>query len=138
MSGLLVGELLLLLAALRGATYLLGGLLSRWHIPVILGAPLLSMAAHHTPLGTELLSRPLYPVSSCISNIGVPLLFIGLQVDFGEMRRQRRDIVWLTVFNTALPFLLGAAFLLSPGYGWLPNRHGIALREQAAHREPAP
>lgn len=77
-------------------------------------------------------------MSSCISNIGVPPLFIGLQVDFGEMRRQRRDIVWLTVFNTALPFLLGAAFLLSPGYGWLPNRHGIALREQAAHREPAP
>ena len=121
MSELLVGELLLALAALLGATYLLGGLLSRWRIPVILGALLVSMAAHHTPLGRELLTPPLYPVFSFIGDIGVLLLlfFIGLQVDLGEMRRQGRDIVWLTVLNTALPFVLGAAFMLGLGYGWM-------------------
>lgn len=121
MSELLVGELLLSLAALMAASYLLGGLLSRWRIPVILSTLLVAMLTHYTPLSQELRSDDLYPVFSFIADLGVLLLlfFIGLQVDLKEMRSQSRDIVWLTVLNTAVPFLLGALVILVLGYGWM-------------------
>lgn len=121
MSELLVGELLLALAALLGITYLLGGLLTRARIPVILGALLVPMALHYTPLGDLLLSGEIYPVFSFVADLGVLFLlfFIGLQIDLKEMRSQSGDIVWLTVLNTTVPFLLGALVMLIMGYGWL-------------------
>lgn len=121
MSETLVGELLLSLAVLMGASYLLGGLLARWRIPVILSALLVAMLAHYTPLGPHLRSDALYPAFSFIADLGVLLLlfFIGLQVDLREMRSQSRDIVWLTALNTMVPFLLGALLMLILGYGWM-------------------
>jgi Ca2+-transporting ATPase len=35
------------------------------------------------------------------------------------MRSQSRDIVWATVLNTVVPFLLGTLLMLAMGYGWL-------------------
>ncbi len=121
MSEILIGEILLDIALLLGLTFLLGGLLERIHVPVILGALLVAMAAHYTPLGSHLLSGELYQVFSFMADFGVMLLlfFIGLQIDMKEMRSQGGDIVWLTVLNTSFPFILGMLVMLLLGYGWL-------------------
>jgi Ca2+-transporting ATPase len=121
MSEILIGEILLDIALLLGLTFLLGGLLERVHVPVILGALLVAMTIHYTPLGTRLLSGELYPVFSFMADFGVMLLlfFIGLQIDMKEMRSQSVDIVWLTILNTSLPFVLGMLVMLLLGYGWV-------------------
>ena len=121
MSELLIGRLLLALTLLLGASYLLASLLVRLRIPGILGALLVAMVAHYTPLNHLLLGPELYPAFSFLANLGVLFLlfFIGLQIDIREMRSLSRDIVWLTVLNTSLPFLLGMAVMLMMGYGWL-------------------
>lgn len=49
MSEIETGELLLLLAALFGLTFVVGGLLEKLRIPGILGALFVAMAAHYTP-----------------------------------------------------------------------------------------
>jgi len=49
-----IGELLLALTLLFAATYLLGALLTRIRVPLILGAILVAMSAHYTPLGARL------------------------------------------------------------------------------------
>ncbi len=121
MTEMQVGELLLYLGLLLGLTYLLGGLLARLRVPVILGALLVPMAVHYTSVGERLLSPALNPEFSFVADLGVLFLlfFIGLQIDMREMRSQSHDIVWLTVLNTAFPFLLGMAVMLLLGYGWL-------------------
>jgi Kef-type K+ transport systems, membrane components len=115
------GELLLLLAVLFGLTFVLGGLLEKWRIPGILAALFVAMVAHYTPLGSELGQAPLREAFSFLAELGVLFLlfFIGLQIDLAEMRALSRDIVRATVFNTALPFLLGMGVMLLLGYGWL-------------------
>lgn len=115
------GELLLLLAVLFGLTFALGGLLERIRIPGILGALFVAMAAHYTPLGSELTRAPLYDAFTFLAELGVLFLlfFIGMQIDLGEMRTLSRDIVWATVLNTSLPFILGMMVMLLLGYGWV-------------------
>lgn len=121
MSEIQAGELLLVLGLLLALTFVLGGLLERYRIPVILGALLIPMAVHYTPLGIQISSPQLYPQFSFIADLGVLFLlfFIGLQIELGEMRSQSRDIVWLTVLNTSFPFLFGMLVMLFLGYGWL-------------------
>jgi len=116
-----VGEILLNLAFLFGLAYLAAILLSRLRIPGILGALFVAMAVHYTPLGESLLSAPLYESFSFLAELGVLFLlfYIGLQIDLKEMRRMSGDIVWCTVLNTAVPFILGVAVMLGLGYGWL-------------------
>lgn len=115
------GELLLLLAALFGLTFAVGGMLEKFRIPGILGALFIAMAAHYSPLGTDLLQPPFYDAFSLLAQIGVLFLlfFIGLQIDLGEMRSLSRDIVWATVLNTLVPFALGLVVMLTLGYGWI-------------------
>ena len=60
----LPGYVDLLLALLLGLTYLLGGLLERLRIPVILGALLVAMGAHYTPLGNLMTGPEIGPVFS--------------------------------------------------------------------------
>lgn len=64
---------------------------------------------------------PLYSAFSFLAQLGVLFLlfFIGLQIDLKEMRALSRDIVWATVLNTAVPFLLGIVVMLALGYGWV-------------------
>ncbi len=121
MSEVLVGKLLLALTLLLGASYLLAAVLTRLRIPGILGALVVAMAAHYSPLNGLLLGPDLYPVFGFLANLGVLFLlfFIGLQIDMGEMRKLSRDIVWLTVLNTSFPFLLGMLVMLAMGYGWM-------------------
>ncbi len=121
MSELLIGEFLLLIAFLLAATFLFGRVLIRVHIPVMLGGLLIAMTLHYSPLGEQLLGAELYPVFSFLADLGMMLLlfFIGLQIDLKAMRSQRKDIVWLTLMNTSVPFLLGGLVMLSLGYGWL-------------------
>ena len=121
MSEAQIGELLLDLTVLFGLTYLLSALLTRIRVPTILGAILVAMLAHYTPLGARLQSAELYPVFSFLADLGVLLLlfFIGLQIDMKEMRKQSGAIVWLTVLNTTLPFLFGVTVMLALGYGWV-------------------
>ena len=121
MSEILVGKLLLALTLLLGASYLLAAVLSRYRIPGILGALVVAMAAHGSPLDALLLGPDLYPVFGFLANLGVLFLlfFIGLQIDMGEMRKLSRDIVWLTVLNTSFPFVLGLLVMLAMGYGWM-------------------
>ncbi len=121
MSEIETGELLLLLATLFGLTFAVAGLLEKLRIPGILGALLVAMAAHYTPLGTTLTQAPLYSAFSFLAQLGVLFLlfFIGLQIDLREMRSLSRDIVWATVLNTAVPFLLGLVVMLALGYGWV-------------------
>ncbi|HEB60071.1 MAG TPA: cation:proton antiporter [Gammaproteobacteria bacterium] len=121
MSETETGELLLLLAALFGLTFAVGGLLEKLRIPGILGALFVAMVAHYTPLGSDLLQPPLYDAFSFLAQLGVLFLlfFIGLQIDLGEMRSLSRDIIWATVLNTTVPFLLGMTVMLTLGYGWV-------------------
>ncbi|OQY19118.1 MAG: cation/H(+) antiporter [Desulfobacteraceae bacterium 4572_35.1] len=121
MTELNLGELLLDIALLFAATYLLAGLLAKIRIPGILAALLMAMSIHYTPLGARLLSPEFSIPISFLSQLGVLFLlfFIGLQIDPQEMRNSSRDIIWLTVLNTAIPFLLGMALMLGLGYGWM-------------------
>jgi len=66
-SELLIGKLLLALTLLLGASYLLAGLLTRVRIPGILGALLVAMAAHYSPLNDLLLGPELYPAFSFLA-----------------------------------------------------------------------
>lgn len=121
MPEILIGQLLLVLTLLLGAGYLLAALLTRVRIPGILGALFVAMMAHYSPVKDLLLGPDLYPAFSFLANLGVLFLlfFIGLQIDMGEMRRLSKDIVWLTVLNTAVPFALGVIVMLALGYGWM-------------------
>jgi len=121
MSETETGELLLLLAALFGLTFALGGLLEKLRIPGILGALFVAMGAHYTPLGTYLTQPPLHGSFSFLAQLGVLFLlfFIGLQIDLQAMKRLSRDILWLTVLNTTVPFILGVIVMLAMGYGWV-------------------
>lgn len=64
-----------------------------------------------------LLSDERYPAFTFMANFGVImlLLYIGLQIDLQKMHSQGRDIVWLMVLNTAVPFLFGAMFFFWVG-----------------------
>ncbi|MCB0221733.1 MAG: cation:proton antiporter [Chrysiogenetes bacterium] len=119
-----IGEILLELGILFLATVALGGLLHRIRIPAIIAALLVAMAAHYTPLGERLLSAELYGMFTFLAQLGVLFLlfFIGVQIDFVELRSMGRDILWLTVFATGLPFVFGVLAMLGMGYGW-----GVAL-----------
>lgn len=121
MAGHQIGELLLEFALLLALTYLVAGLLERVHIPGILGALLVAMLVHYTPLGNRLLSPEFQIPLSLLAELGVLFLlfFIGLQVDPDEIRGMSGDIIWLTVLNTTLPFLFGVVVMLFLGYGWM-------------------
>ncbi len=121
MNGAETGQLLLLLAVLFSLTFALGGLLEKFRIPGILGALFVAMLAHYTPLGTALNHPPLHNAFTFLAQLGVLflLLFIGLQIDLQMMKRLSHDIVWLTVLNTTVPFILGALVMLGMGYGWI-------------------
>jgi len=117
----LVTELLLDLALLFALTYLLAGLLERVRIPGILAALFVAMAVHYTPIGGRLLSPQFHLPLAFLADLGVLFLlfYIGLQIDLKEMRDQSSDIIWLTVLNTVVPFLMGMGVMLCMGYGWL-------------------
>ncbi len=120
MTEVQIGEILLDLALLFGLVYLLAGLLERVRIPGILGALFVGMALHYTPLGARLLSPEIYGPLTFLAQLGVLFLlfYIGLQIDLVEMRAMSGDIIWCTILNTAVPFLLGMAVMLALGYGW--------------------
>ncbi len=121
MTELKIGELLLDLALLFVLTYLFAGLLERRRIPGILAALFVTMAVRYTPLGVRLLSPEFHMPLSFLADLGVLFLlfFIGLQIDLKEIRDQSGDIIWLTVLNTTVPFLMGMGVMLALGYGWL-------------------
>jgi Ca2+-transporting ATPase len=116
-----IAEILLELAVLLALTYLLAGLLARIRIPTMLSALLVAMAAHYTPIGERLLSPDLYPTFNFLAELGVLFLLflIGLQIDLKEMRALGDEIVWCTILNTSVPFLLGVAVMLAMGYDWV-------------------
>ncbi|WP_457599225.1 HAD-IC family P-type ATPase [Hydrogenimonas sp.] len=121
MNDQILGEFLLLLSLLFGLTYFLAGLFERLKIPGILAALFVAMGMHYTPVGeilTEGLNGDIFTV---LADLGVLFLlfFIGLQIDMRQMRRQSGDIVWATILNTIVPFLMGVAVMLYLGYGWL-------------------
>ena len=116
-----LGQFLLLLALLFGATYLLFGILERLKIPGILGALFVAMGAHYTPVG-DLLSRGIfYDVFTALAELGVLFLlfFIGLQIDMREMRSQSGNIILATVLNTVVPYVLGVWAMRYLGYEWM-------------------
>jgi Ca2+-transporting ATPase len=114
-------ELLLWLALLFGLTFMLAGLFTRLRIPGVLAALFVAMAAHYTMVGDQLLHAPFYGAFSFLAELGVLFLlfFIGLQIDFKEMRQVSGDIVLATVLNTSMPFVLTATIMLAMGYGWV-------------------
>jgi len=116
-----IATLLLELAVLFVATYLLGAGLARLRIPAILAALFVGMAAHFTFLGDELSTGVAAGTFTVLAELGVLVLlfFIGSEVDIAEMRRSSGDIVWVTVLNTLMPFLLGIAVMLLFDYGWV-------------------
>lgn len=116
-----LGQFLLLLALLFGATYLLFGILERLKIPGILGALFVAMGAHYTIVGDLLSGGIFYDVFTALAELGVLFLlfFIGLQIDMKEMRSQSGSIIVATVLNTAVPFLLGIWAMRYLGYDWM-------------------
>ncbi|MEJ2500413.1 MAG: cation:proton antiporter, partial [Campylobacterales bacterium] len=116
-----LGEFLLLLALLFALTYVLAGVLERLKIPGILAALFVAMGAHYTPIGTLLTQGINGSVFTVLADLGVLflLLFIGLQIDRGAMRRQGRDITLATVLNTVVPFVFGVAVMRFLDFGWV-------------------
>ena len=121
MNEVLLGKFLLLLALLFGFTYILGGVFERLRVPTIIAALFTGIAIHYTPLYSFFSSGSTGNIFSTLANLGVLFLlfFIGLQIDLKEMKSQSKDIVLATFLNTIFPFILGAAFMLYMGYGWL-------------------
>ena len=121
MTELHISEFLLNLAVLFFATYLLAMVLARFRIPGVLGALFVGMAARYTLVGESLLSPEFVIPLSLLAELGVMFLlfYIGLQIDLQEMRRSSKDIIWVTLLNTTVPFLLGVLAMLWMGYGWL-------------------
>ena len=121
MTEIETGKLLLLLATLFALTFFVGGLLEKMRIPAILGALLVAMAMHYTTVGDYLVQAPFSEPFSFLAQLGVMFLlfFIGLQIDLKDMQALSRDILWATVLNTVIPFILGVIVMLSLGYGWL-------------------
>ncbi len=117
-----IGELLLSLSLIFALTYLLGSLLGRLRIPTILAALFVGMALSYTPFAGFIHATATFEETfTFLADLGVLFLlfYIGLQIELGEMRRSSVDIVWLTVLNTAIPFVLGVAVMLAYGYGWI-------------------
>ena len=116
-----LGAFLLLLALLFALTYFLAGLFERLKIPGILAALFVAMGAHYTPIGTLLSEGINGKVFTVLADLGVLflLLFIGLQIDMGAMRRQGRDITLATVLNTVIPFVFGVAVMRFLDFGWV-------------------
>ena len=114
-----IGRLLIDLAVLFVAAYLLGAALRKVRIPVIVGALFVGMAARFTYLLDDLSEGPTGSVFAFLAQLGVLFLlfYIGLQIDLREMKRAGRDIVILTVVSTTIPFLLGMAVGLAFAYG---------------------
>ncbi|MFA6190806.1 MAG: cation:proton antiporter [Sulfurimonas sp.] len=121
MNGIELGELLLSLSLIFALTYGFGYFLSKFKIPSILAALFVGMLLSHTPFMAFIHSVSAFESTfSFLSNFGVLFLlfYIGLQIDLGEMKESGSDIVWLTVLNTAIPFLFGVITMLFYGYGW--------------------
>jgi Ca2+-transporting ATPase len=117
-----LGELLLILALLFGLSYLVGGLLLKLRIPVILGALFVGMGIHYTSFVDKILTDGATATGfNFLAQLGVLFLlfYIGLQIDFSEMKKLSKDIIWATVLNTAFPFLFGVLVMLLLGYGWM-------------------
>ena len=121
MSEVETGKLLLLLSVLFGLTFILAGFLEKLRIPAVVAALLVAMAAHYTPVGLFLTQPPFSDAFSFLAQLGVLFLlfFIGLQIDLKEMRSNSADIIWATVLNTSVPFILGMIVMLSLGYSWI-------------------
>jgi Ca2+-transporting ATPase len=116
-----LGEFLLLLALLFALTYVLAGVFERLKIPGILAALFVAMGAHYTPIGTLLTQGVNGEIFTVLADLGVLflLLFIGLQIDMGAMRRQGRDITLATVLNTVVPFVFGVAVMRFLDFSWV-------------------
>ena len=116
-----LGSFLLLLSVLFGLSYLLAGVLERFKIPGILAALFVAMGMHYTPWGMSLTEGIYGEIFTTLADLGVLFLlfFIGAQIDMKAMRHQSGEIVLATVFNTLVPFLLGAVAMLWLGYGWV-------------------
>ena len=115
-----LGQFLLLLALLFGATYLLFGILERLKIPGILGALFVAMGAHYTVVGELISQGVFYEAFTVLAELGVLFLlfFIGLQIDMKAMRSQSSNIILATVLNTLIPFVLGVWAMRYLEYGW--------------------
>lgn len=121
MNEIELGELLLSFALLFALTYLLGFFLSKFRIPSILAALFVGILLSYTPFPLLIHSNPNFETTfSFLSDLGVLFLlfYIGLQIELGEMKKSSADIIWLTVLNTIVPFLLGVMVMLVYGYGW--------------------
>lgn len=121
MNEIELGELLLSFALLFALTYLLGFFLSKFRIPSILAALFVGILLSYTPFPLLIHSNPNFETTfSFLSDLGVLFLlfYIGLQIELGEMKKSSADIIWLTVLNTIVPFLLGVLVMLVYGYGW--------------------
>lgn len=114
------GGLLLALGFLFILSYLLGHVLARVRIPNMISALLIGMLAYNTPLGRYIQNSPVYGSFTFVSYLGILFLlfYIGLQIDLKKAKEYQSDIIWLTVLNTSIPFLLGLIVMLSLGYNW--------------------
>ncbi len=121
MNAIELGELLLSLSLVFALTYILGYFLSKFRIPSILAALFIGMALSYTPFFTFIHSLTSFESTfSFLADLGVLFLlfYIGLQIELDEMKKSSSDIIWLTVLNTAIPFIFGVTAMLLYGYGW--------------------
>jgi len=115
-----LGCLLISLSYVFLLTFIVGSLFSKFRIPSILAALFIGMGLSYTPFSDMLHTPHFENIFSFLSNLGVLFLlfYIGLQIELDEMKKSSSDIIWLTVLNTAIPFLLGVIVMLLYGYGW--------------------
>ena len=121
MNEIEVGEFLLSLSLVFALTYVLGHFLSKYRIPSILAALFVGIFLSYTPFFPFIHSLSSFENTfSFLSNLGVLFLlfYIGLQIELGEMRKSSSDIIWLTILNTAVPFIFGVIAMLLYGYEW--------------------
>jgi Ca2+-transporting ATPase len=120
MNGFDLGRLLVSLSSIFLLTFAVGYFFSKFRIPGILAALFVGMGLSYTPFSTIIHSPQFENIFSFLSNLGVLFLlfYIGLQIELDEMKKSSSDIIWLTVLNTAVPFMFGVIVMLLYGYGW--------------------
>lgn len=114
MDEALLAETLFFLAIIFFATLIIGASLARLHIPMILSALFIGIAAHYLPWHTALQTPVFETIFTFLADLGVLFLlfYIGLQIDIGKMRHVGTQIISLTFLNTIVPFLLATAAML--------------------------
>ncbi len=102
-------------------SFILALFLERIRIPGIIAPLLVGVIIKISSLLPSLTDSKVINCFDFLASLGVMFLlfFIGLEIDFPQMRRFSKVIIWITLFNTVFPFLFGLGIGFLFGYSLL-------------------